>query len=42
MTIAKNYLYEDEAKRMNRLTSMFLDYAEDQAEMRKLCSSKIG
>lgn len=35
MTIAKNYLYEDEAKRMNRLTSMFLDYAEDQAEMKK-------
>lgn len=35
MTIAKNYLCEDEAKRMNRLTSMFLDYAEDQAEMKK-------
>ena len=35
MTIAKNYLHEDEAKRMNRLTSMFLDYAEDQAEMKK-------
>ena len=35
MITAKNYLHEDEAKRMNRLTSMFLDYAEDQAEMRK-------
>ena len=35
MITAKNYLHEDEAKRMNRLTSIFLDYAEDQAEMRK-------
>lgn len=35
MGIAKNYLNEDEAKRMNRLTSMYLDYAEDQAAMKK-------
>jgi hypothetical protein len=30
--IAKNYLKEDEVKKLNRLTTMLLDYAEDQAE----------
>lgn len=35
MTVAKNFLTSDELRRMNRLTSMFLDYAEDQAERRK-------
>lgn len=35
MEVAKNFLNEDEAKRMNRLTTMFLDYAEDQADMKK-------
>ncbi|MCQ9167461.1 virulence RhuM family protein [Corynebacterium amycolatum] len=35
MTVAKNFLTSDELRRMNRLTSMFLDYAEDQAEQRK-------
>lgn len=35
MGIAKNFLSEDEAKHMRRLTTMFLDYAEDQAEMGK-------
>ncbi|WP_296088919.1 RhuM family protein [uncultured Corynebacterium sp.] len=35
MSIAKNFLTEDEARRMRRLTTMFLDYAEDQAEMGK-------
>ncbi|WP_277102137.1 RhuM family protein [Corynebacterium vitaeruminis] len=35
MKVAKNFLTEDESRRMRRLTSMFLDYAEDQAEMRK-------
>lgn len=35
MEIAKNFLTEDEARRMRRLTSMFLDYAEDQSEMGK-------
>ena len=35
MSVAKNFLTEDEAKRMRRLTTMFLDYAEDQAEMGK-------
>lgn len=32
---AKNYLTQDELTRMNRLTTMFLDYAEDQAERHK-------
>ncbi|UQZ28430.1 RhuM family protein [Corynebacterium accolens] len=35
MGIAKNFLNESEAKNMRRLTTMFLDYAEDQAEMGK-------
>lgn len=35
MEIAKNYLTEDEARQMRRLTTMFLDYAEDQAERGK-------
>ncbi|OFQ34317.1 hypothetical protein HMPREF2943_02610 [Corynebacterium sp. HMSC072D12] len=35
MGIAKNFLTEDEARRMRRLTTMYLDYAEDQAEMGK-------
>lgn len=29
--IAKNYLKEDEVKSLNRLVTMYLDYAEDQA-----------
>ncbi len=29
--IAKNYLNEDEIEKLNRLVSMFLDYAEDKA-----------
>lgn len=33
--VAKNYLTRDELSRMNRLTNMFLDYAEDQATLRK-------
>ncbi|MFC8526359.1 virulence RhuM family protein [Nocardia sp. NPDC057227] len=33
--IAKNYLTEPEIKRLNRLTTMFLDYAEDRAEHRQ-------
>ena len=32
MAIAKNYLLEDQARQMRRLATMFLDYAEDQAE----------
>lgn len=30
--VAKNYLTEQELKRLNRLVSMYLDYAEDRAE----------
>lgn len=33
--IAKNYLLADEIGRLNRLVSMWLDYAEDQATLRK-------
>ena len=33
--VAKNYLNEDEIKELNRIVSMFLDYAEDQARRRK-------
>lgn len=32
---AKNYLTEDEMKSLNRIVTMYLDYAEDQAERRK-------
>jgi hypothetical protein len=33
--IAKNYLNEDEITSLNRVVTMFLDYAEDQAKRRK-------
>lgn len=33
--IAKNYLTEEEIKSLNRIVTMYLDYAEDQAERRK-------
>ena len=32
---AKNYLEEDELKSLNRIVTMYLDYAEDQAERHK-------
>jgi hypothetical protein len=35
VTIAKNFLYEDEISELNRIVVMFLDYAEDQAKRRK-------
>jgi len=35
VTIAKNYLREDEIEELNRLAVMFLDFAEDQARRRK-------
>ena len=31
VTVAKNYLREEEIKELNRLVTMYLDYAEDQA-----------
>ncbi len=33
--VAKNYLLEDEIGQLNRLVTMWLDYAEDQASRRK-------
>jgi hypothetical protein len=35
VTIAKNYLKEDEIEMLNRIVVMWLDYAEDQAKRRK-------
>ena len=35
VTIAKNYLNEEEITTLNRVVTMFLDYAEDQAKRRK-------
>jgi hypothetical protein len=34
ITIAKNYLKEDELRKLNRFVTMYLDYAEDQAQLR--------
>ena len=35
VTVAKNYLQEEEIEELNRLVVMFLDFAEDQARRRK-------
>lgn len=35
ITIAKNYLTESEIRELNRIVTMWLDFAEDQAERRK-------
>jgi hypothetical protein len=35
VAIAKNYLKENEIKGLNRIVTMWLDFAEDQAEQRK-------
>jgi hypothetical protein len=35
VTIAKNYLAEDEITELNRIVTMFLDFAEDQARRRR-------
>jgi hypothetical protein len=35
VTVAKNYLHEDEISELNRIVVMFLDFAEDQARRRK-------
>lgn len=40
VTVAKNYLTEDELKQLNRLVTMFLDTAEDRAERHVLLSMK--
>ena len=36
VSIAKNYLKENELKKLNSLTNLFLDYAEDMAEEEKI------
>lgn len=33
MTVAKNFLNEDELRELNRVVTMYLDYAEDQARL---------
>ncbi len=35
VTVAKNYLSEDEVAALNRLVTMYLDFAEDQAKRRR-------
>jgi hypothetical protein len=35
VTIAKNYLTQDEIVALNRIITMWLDFAEDQAQRRK-------
>lgn len=40
VSIAKNYLTEDELKPLNRIVSMYLDYAEDQAEQGNIMTMK--
>jgi len=35
VTVAKNYLNEDEIRQLNRIITMYLDYAEMQAERRQ-------
>ena len=35
VTVAKNYLNEDEIRALNRIVTMWLDFAEDQARRRK-------
>jgi len=35
VTVAKNYLNESEIKSLNRIVTMYLDYAEEQAERRR-------
>jgi hypothetical protein len=35
VTVAKNYLREDEITELNRIVTMFLDFAEDQARRRR-------
>lgn len=35
VTVAKNYLHQDEITELNRIVTMWLDFAEDQARRRK-------
>ena len=36
VSVAKNYLNEEELRKLNNLTNLFLDYAEDMAEEQKI------
>ena len=40
VSIAKNYLKEDEIKKLNNLTNLFLDYAESMAEEGQVMTMK--
>lgn len=40
VSIAKNYLTEEEMRSLNRIVTMYLDYAEEQAERRRELSMK--
>jgi hypothetical protein len=40
VSIAKNYLTEEELKPLNRIVSMYLDYAEDQAQQGNVMTMK--
>ena len=41
VSIAKNYLHESELKKLNSLTNLFLDYAEDMAEEEKVMTMQL-
>ncbi|TWI83297.1 hypothetical protein IQ13_1405 [Lacibacter cauensis] len=40
VTVAKNYLHEEEIRKLNTLVNMYLDYAELQVERNKLMTMK--
>lgn len=40
VTVAKKYLTKDELSELNRIVSMYLDYAENQADKHRLMSMK--
>lgn len=40
ISVAKNYLYENELKKLNNLTTLFLDYAETMAEEEQVMTMK--
>ena len=40
VSIAKNYLNEEELKKLNNLTNFFLDYAEEMAEENQVMTMK--
>lgn len=42
VTVAKNYLSEEEIRELNRIVSMYLDYAEDQARRKRPCTWPTG